>query len=79
VRDGGIGVPPAEQGRIFERFERGSAARNYGGIGLGLWIVREIVGALGGTISVESGAGEGTTFTVRLPAAPGAAEARRSA
>jgi signal transduction histidine kinase len=79
VRDGGIGIPPAEQARIFERFERGSAARNYGGIGLGLWIVREIVGALGGTISVESGAGEGTTFTVRLPAAPGAAEARRSA
>jgi signal transduction histidine kinase len=79
VRDGGIGVPPAEQGRIFERFERGSAARNYGGIGLGLWIVREIVGALGGTISVESGAGAGATFTVRLPAEPTAAATRCSA
>ena len=54
-------------GRIFGRFERAVSERNYGGLGLGLWIVRQVVDAMGGTISVESQPGRGSTFTVRLP------------
>jgi signal transduction histidine kinase len=67
VADQGIGISPDEQRVIFERFERGRGARGYGGFGLGLWITREIVTALGGTIGVESAAGSGATFRVRLP------------
>ena len=53
--------------RIFQRFERAVSSRSYGGLGLGLYIVRQIVEAHGGTISVESTPGEGATFTVDLP------------
>jgi signal transduction histidine kinase len=67
VADEGIGIAPGEQHRIFERFERGRAARGYGGFGLGLWITHEIVTALGGRIAVESAAGAGSTFRVELP------------
>lgn len=67
VADHGIGIAPSEQLRIFERFERGRAARGYGGFGLGLWISREIVSALGGRIEVESAPGAGATFRVELP------------
>ena len=70
VQDQGIGIPPEHQARIFERFERAVSDRHYGGLGLGLWIVRQIVEALGGRIRVESAAGEGSTFTVMLPKAP---------
>ena len=86
VRDHGIGIPVEHQARIFERFERAVSDRHYGGLGLGLWIVRQIVDSLGGTISVESEAGKGTIFTVSLPRVPRkrrttgaqeAAEARR--
>jgi signal transduction histidine kinase len=74
VCDQGIGISSEEQRLIFERFERGQAARGYGGFGLGLWITREIVTALGGTIDVDSAAGSGSTFRVRLPVdAPGSA------
>jgi signal transduction histidine kinase len=66
VRDRGIGIAPENQRRIFERFER-AASRNYGGLGLGLYISRQIVEAHGGRISVESEPGQGSTFTVRLP------------
>jgi signal transduction histidine kinase len=69
VADRGMGVSPADQGRIFERFERGSSARGYGGFGLGLWISREIVTALGGRIEVDSAPGAGATFRVELPVA----------
>lgn len=73
VRDSGPGIPPDELPRIFERFYRveKSRARTDGGrgAGLGLAIVRELVEAHGGTISVASPPGEGATFTVRLPAA----------
>ena len=67
VRDQGIGIAPEALGRIFERFERAASGRQYGGLGLGLWIVRQIVEAMDGTIGVESAVGRGSTFTVRLP------------
>ena len=67
VRDHGIGVPPEDRRRIFERFERLVSNREYSGFGLGLWIVREIVEALGGTIDVDSRPGDGAAFTADLP------------
>jgi signal transduction histidine kinase len=67
VQDEGIGIAPEDAERIFERFERAVSVRHYGGFGIGLWLVREIVQALGGTVQVESTPGEGSTFTVTLP------------
>jgi PAS domain S-box-containing protein len=67
VRDHGIGISEEDQRRIFERFERAVTSRHYGGFGLGLWIVRQIVEAMGGTVSVASVPGEGATFTVDVP------------
>src|SRR5438552_17212712 len=69
VQDEGLGIPPSEQARIFEKFYRLDAemARGVGGSGLGLYISREIVTQLGGTLTVESAPGTGSTFTVRLP------------
>ena len=69
VTDRGIGIDPQDQRRIFERFERAVPARNFGGLGLGLWVAKQIVDAHEGTISVASAPGEGATFTVVLPAA----------
>ncbi len=66
VRDRGIGISVEDQQRIFERFERAVSKRHYGGFGLGLWMVREIVEALGGAVRVESAPGLGSTFTVEL-------------
>jgi signal transduction histidine kinase len=67
VRDHGIGIAPADRERIFERFERAASARHYGGLGLGLYITRQVVEAHGGTIWVASHAGAGSTFSVELP------------
>lgn len=67
VRDFGIGIPETDHARVFGRFERAVSDTNYGGLGLGLWIVREIVEAHGGTIVVDSRAGAGATFRVELP------------
>ena len=67
VRDHGIGLTPEEQGRIFEKFERAASLRNHGGLGLGLWITRQIVDALGGRVMVHSRPGEGSEFIVELP------------
>ena len=67
IRDHGVGIAPHDHERIFGRFERAASSRNYGGIGLGLWIVKQIVDALGGTVNVESTQGSGSTFTVELP------------
>lgn len=70
VTDHGIGIDPADQARIFERFERAVSMRHYGGFGLGLWITRQNVEAMGGVIRVASRRGEGSTFTVELPISP---------
>jgi signal transduction histidine kinase len=67
VVDRGIGIDEAHQQKIFQRFERAVAARDFGGLGLGLWITRQIIEASGGSIEVESEPGRGSTFTVRLP------------
>jgi c-di-GMP phosphodiesterase len=67
VTDRGIGISPERQAHIFERFERAASAEHYGGLGLGLYIVRRILEALGGTIQVDSRPGQGSTFVVELP------------
>ena len=67
VRDGGEGIPEKDQKRIFERFVQVSPKAQQGGFGLGLWIIRQIVEAHGGSIAVTSGVGAGSTFTVTLP------------
>jgi signal transduction histidine kinase len=67
ITDRGIGIDQEHQKKIFQRFERAVATRDFGGFGLGLWIAREIVEASGGKVEVQSTPGEGSTFTVRLP------------
>lgn len=69
VIDKGIGIPPADLPRVFERFYRGSNGRDeqFAGMGLGLYICHTIVEEHGGRIWVESTVGEGTTFNVALP------------
>jgi signal transduction histidine kinase/CheY-like chemotaxis protein len=67
VRDHGPGIDPADAERIFDRFERAASSRHYGGLGLGLYISRQIAQAHGGSISVESRPGDGCTFVVHLP------------
>ena len=69
VKDHGIGIAPEACERIFERFYQvdSSTTRQYGGVGLGLNLVKEVVDSLGGKIQVESEVGKGSTFTVTLP------------
>jgi two-component system, OmpR family, phosphate regulon sensor histidine kinase PhoR len=68
VQDDGIGIAPAHQARIFERFYRvdDARSRDAGGTGLGLSIVKRMVQAFGGSVSVQSAPGRGTAFTIRL-------------
>jgi len=67
VRDEGLGVPEAERGQIFERFFRTSVAKPYGGVGLGLYITREIVTKMGGEVILETSGAQGSVFRVTLP------------
>ncbi len=67
VRDHGIGIASEDQDRVFDRFERAVSMKTFGGLGLGLFISRQIVAAHGGTIRVESSLGRGSCFTVELP------------
>lgn len=67
VTDHGIGIDGNKLASIFEPFERAVPERHYGGLGLGLYIVRTIVNRLGGTIDVHSTPGAGTSFVVDLP------------
>jgi len=70
VRDHGIGIDEGDQRHIFERFERAVSSQNYGGLGLGLYIVKRILEAHGGSVTVASTPGEGAAFTVDLPLRP---------
>jgi signal transduction histidine kinase len=67
VADEGIGVSPDAVDRIFYRFERAAPMRHYGGLGLGLYVVAQIIDAHRGRIHVESQPGQGATFVVELP------------
>ena len=71
VQDTGIGMNPEQQARMFEDFEQadGTVTRRFGGTGLGMSIVRRLIGLMDGQITVESGLGEGTTVRVNLPLA----------
>ena len=70
VEDTGIGITPAQQARLFETFAQAEAStqQKYGGTGLGLALSRRFAELLGGDIQLQSTAGQGTTFTVRVPA-----------
>jgi signal transduction histidine kinase len=67
VQDHGIGIAPEDLVRIFGRFERSTSVRHYGGLGLGLYVARQIVDAHGGSIRMESHVGQGSTVIVELP------------
>jgi signal transduction histidine kinase len=72
VQDQGLGIPVGEQERIFDKFYRldPDQRRGIGGTGLGLYICRELVRSMHGSIWVESETGKGTTFAFELPAEP---------
>lgn len=76
VRDHGIGIPADKLPYVFDRFERGVSSRNYGGLGLGLYVSRQLVEAHGGRIRVKSDPGDGATFIVELPRYPKAGNPR---
>jgi signal transduction histidine kinase len=70
VRDGGAGISPRDRERLFAQFQRGSNTHAQGGVGLGLYIARQLSELMGGTVVFNSGENEGTTFTLKLPATP---------
>src|SRR5262249_48176663 len=61
------GIAPEVLQTLFDQFTRGTPARTYGGLGLGLYLAQQIVFRLGGRITAASGLGEGATFTIELP------------
>jgi signal transduction histidine kinase len=70
IADQGIGIEPALLPQLFEPYERGASSRDYGGLGLGLFVARQLVAAHGGTLTARSQVGVGSQFTVVLPRAP---------
>jgi signal transduction histidine kinase len=79
VRDTGRGIEPSDHSRIFEPFEQLEelARKHTPGVGIGLALVREMVGSLGGQIALESQVGQGSTFTVSLPSRAPRADVER--
>jgi two-component system, OmpR family, sensor kinase len=75
VQDQGLGIPPADRGRLFERYYRGSNVSGIVGTGIGLYLVKTVIDLHGGTIAVESKEGEGSRFLIRLPSLPPARRA----
>ena len=69
VSDTGVGIPSADQARIFDKFERGNAQLPQSGAGLGLSLVKSLIELHGGAVTIESAPGSGTTVSCRLPAA----------
>jgi signal transduction histidine kinase len=67
VKDHGAGIPGEMHEKVFLPFERAVSVRHYGGLGLGLYVVRTIVMGMGGSVRVESALGKGSTFIVCLP------------
>ena len=67
VRDEGPGVAPADQERIFLPFERAASAQHFPGMGLGLFLARQIIEEHGGRLTLESALGQGSTFVAELP------------
>ena len=67
IKDDGIGIPVAEQARIWDRLYRGDKSRGHRGLGLGLSLVKAVVEAHGGRVTVESAEGAGSEFSVSLP------------
>ncbi len=76
VSDTGIGIPPHAREYIFEEFRQvdGSSKRLYGGTGLGLALVQKLTRAMGGSVTLQSELGRGSTFTITLPLEPGESE-----
>jgi signal transduction histidine kinase len=70
IEDCGIGIPPAEREKIFDRFYRSAKGTGRGGYGLGLYMVAHIMRAHGGRVEVASEQGQGSTFRLILPAVP---------
>lgn len=67
IRDDGDGIPEGEQNKVFQRFYRGSAHREAEGVGIGLYLVRQIAQGQGGYVKLHSEAGAGSTFSIYLP------------
>lgn len=67
VQDHGLGIAKEDQSRVFKQFERAVPRNEVSGLGLGLYIVKQIIDAHGGSVSVESEIGEGSCFTVEFP------------
>jgi PAS domain S-box-containing protein len=70
VRDHGPGIPPTEMSRIFQRFERAASIRNYGGLGLGLYLIQAITDAHGGKVTAANMPDGGARFRITLPLRP---------
>jgi len=68
VTDDGIGIPEADQPRLFQEFSQLEPGRRAGGTGIGLALTKRLVEAMGGKVGLTSRAGLGSTFTIRVPA-----------